>query len=76
MHGLLVLPKDAPPEAAAALRQGFDALAIDPEFIADYEHLTGGPPSLTNAQQLAPMVDRLEHVSPGVKAVVKEMVGG
>jgi tripartite-type tricarboxylate transporter receptor subunit TctC len=76
MHGLFVLPKDAPSAAAAALREGFDAMASDAEFIADYQHLTGGPPSLTNAEQLAPMVDRLEHVSPAVKSVVKEMVGG
>ena len=76
MHGLFVLPKDAPPEAAAALRQGFDEMANDSEFVAEYQGLTGGPPSLTNAEQLAPMVDRLENVNPAVKQVVKEMVGG
>jgi tripartite-type tricarboxylate transporter receptor subunit TctC len=76
MHGLLVLPKDAPPDAVAALRQGFDEMANDSEFVAEYQNLTGGPPSLTNAEQLVPMVDRLDHVDEGVKAVVKEMVGG
>jgi hypothetical protein len=76
MHGLFALPKAAPAEAVAELRQAFDGMAADKEFSAEYQNLTGEAPSLTSANELAPMVDRLENATPAVKQVIKEMIGG
>jgi putative tricarboxylic transport membrane protein len=75
-HGVMVLPKDAPAEAVAALRQGFNALASDPAFLAEYEKATGETPSLVTAEELDPVLRRIETVRPEVKHVIQDITGG
>ena len=74
-HGVMALPKDAPAEAIADLRAAFNALQSDQAFIKDYQALTGEDPSLVTAEELAPILKRLETVSPEIKQVVRETIG-
>ena len=74
-HGVMALPKDAPAEAIADLRTAFNALQSDQAFIKDYQALTGEAPSLVTAEELAPILKRLETVSPEIKQVVRETIG-
>jgi tripartite-type tricarboxylate transporter receptor subunit TctC len=72
---LIVLPKGSPPEAVAALRQAFDAVAHDKDFIADYRRITGEEPDLVNADLIEPLFERMRHVDPQITRVLKESVG-
>lgn len=75
-HGVIALPKDAPAEAIAELRQAFNALRTDAAFLKEYEAITGETPSLVTAEELAPVIQRLETVSPEVKQVIRETISG
>jgi tripartite-type tricarboxylate transporter receptor subunit TctC len=74
-HGVIALPKDAPAEAIADLRTAFNALKSDSAFIEEYEKLSGEPPSLVTAEELAPDLQRLDTVRPEVTQVVKDTIG-
>jgi len=74
-HGVIALPKDAPAEAIADLRQAFNALQSDAAFIKEYESLTGETPSLVTAEELGPILKRLQTVNPEVIKVVKDTIG-
>jgi hypothetical protein len=74
-HGVIALPKDAPAEAIADLRTGFNALRSDQAFIAEYEKLAGETPSLVTADELAPVMQRLDTVRPEVVQIVKDTIG-
>ncbi len=74
-HGVIALPKDAPAEALAHLRAAFNALKTDRAFIDEYEKLTRESPSLVTAEELAPVLRRLETVRPEVIQVVKDTIG-
>jgi tripartite-type tricarboxylate transporter receptor subunit TctC len=74
-HGVIALPKDAPAEAIADLRQAFNALQSDEAFLKEYEALTGETPSLVTADELGPILKRLETVRPEVTKVVKDTIG-
>jgi tripartite-type tricarboxylate transporter receptor subunit TctC len=74
-HGVIALPKDAPAEAIADLRTGFNALRSDQAFIAEYEKLAGETPSLVTAEELAPVMQRLDTVRPEVVQIVKDTIG-
>jgi hypothetical protein len=75
MQRLIVLPKDSPPEAVGALRQAFDTVAQDKDFIADYRRITGEEPDLVKADLIEPLFERMRHVDPQVTQVLKESVG-
>jgi hypothetical protein len=75
-HGVILLPKDAPAEAIAGLRQAFDALKSDQAFLDEYEAATGESPSLVTAAELEPVLRRLDTIKPEVKQVVKDVTGG
>jgi len=72
---LIVLPKGSPPEAVEALRQAFDAVAHDKDFISDYQKITGEEPDLVKADLIEPLFERMRHVDPQIKRVLKESVG-
>lgn len=71
----IFLPKGSPPEAAAALRQAFQALAKDPDFIADYHKITGEDPDIVGADEVERVFDHIRDVDPEVKRVLKESIG-
>jgi len=70
----MFLPKGSPPEAIAALRQAFTAVAADPAFVADYRKITGEAPDLLSAEEVERIFDRIRDVTPQVKAVLKESI--
>lgn len=70
-----MLPKGSPPEAVGALRQAFDAVAHDKDFIADYRRITGEAPDLVKGDGIEPLFERMRHVDPQVTQVLKESVG-
>jgi hypothetical protein len=71
----MFLPKGSPPEAVAALRQAFTAVAANPAFVADYRKITGEAPDLVSAEVVEGIFDRIHDVDPKVKDVLKESIG-
>lgn len=70
----MFLPKGSPPEAVAALRQAFAAVAADPDFIAGYRKITGEAPDLVSAQVVEQIFARIRAIAPAVKQVVKDSI--
>ncbi len=68
----MFLPKGSPPEAIAALRQAFKAVANDPDFIADYHRITGEDPDLISAEETERIFERIRNVNPDVKQVLRD----
>jgi len=69
------LPKGSPPEAVAALRQAFKAVAADPQFIADFRKITSEDPDIVGAEEAERVFARIRGVAPEVKQVLKDSVG-
>lgn len=72
----LVLPKGSPDEAVAALREAFQKTAADPDFIADYQKVTGEKPDLVKAEDLAPLFERMRNIDPAIKKVLVDSING
>ena len=70
----MFLPKGAPPEAVAALRQAFVGVAADPDFIADYHKITSEDPDLVRADEVDRIFDRIRKIAPDVKQVLKNSI--
>jgi hypothetical protein len=75
LQRMIVLPKGTPPEAVDALRQAFDGIAHDKDFIEDYRRITGEEPDLVKADVIAPLFERMRHVDPEITRILKESVG-
>jgi tripartite-type tricarboxylate transporter receptor subunit TctC len=71
----IFLPQGSPSEATAALRQAFEAVGKDPEFIEDYKKVTGEEPDLVKADEIAPLFERMRNIDPRIKQTLKEAVG-
>ena len=71
----VVLPKGAPAEAVKDLREAFAKTTADPEFIAQYEHITGEKPDLATADELKPLFDRMRSIDPAVKTLLQKSIG-
>jgi tripartite-type tricarboxylate transporter receptor subunit TctC len=71
----ILLPKDSPPEAVAALRQAFKELPQDREFVEDYKKVTGEEPDLIRDDEIAPIFERMRNVDPQIKRLLRESVG-
>lgn len=71
----ILLPKDSPPEAVAALRQAFKELPQDLEFVEDYKKVTGEEPDLIRDDEIAPIFERMRNVDPQIKRLLRESVG-
>jgi tripartite-type tricarboxylate transporter receptor subunit TctC len=72
----LLLPKGSPAEAVAALREGFQKTAADPDFIADYQKVTGEKPDLVKAEDLEPLFQRIRNIDPAIKKVLVDSING
>jgi tripartite-type tricarboxylate transporter receptor subunit TctC len=70
------LPKGAPDDAVADLRKGFQALASDPDFVADYERVTKDKPDFVGAAEVERVLDNMRAVRPDIRRVLKESIGG
>ena len=53
------------------MRQGVAALAKDPDFIGDYKKVTGEEPDLLKAEEIEPLFDRMRHLDPRIKQILK-----
>ena len=71
----IVLPKGAPADAVADMRKGFDGVAADADFKAEYRRVTGEDPELVRAAELEPLFQRMRNIDPAIKKVLKESVG-
>jgi tripartite-type tricarboxylate transporter receptor subunit TctC len=70
------LPKGAPDEAVADLRRGYQVLAADPDFIADYERVTREKPDFIGAEDVQLVFDTMRAVRPDIRKVLKDSIGG
>jgi tripartite-type tricarboxylate transporter receptor subunit TctC len=70
------LPKGAPDDAVADLRKAFQALASDPDFVADYERVTKDKPDFVGAAEVERVLDNMRAVRPDIRRVLKESIGG
>jgi tripartite-type tricarboxylate transporter receptor subunit TctC len=70
------LPKGAPDEAVADLRKGFQALARDPDFVADYERITKEKPDFVGAEEVQRVFDKMRGVRPEIRKVLKDSIRG
>jgi tripartite-type tricarboxylate transporter receptor subunit TctC len=71
----ILMHKDTPPEALAALRKAFNALASDEDFKTDYKKITGEEPDLMRSDELSGLFQRMRNIDPVVKKVLQESVG-
>ena len=71
----IFLPKGSPADAVRDLRQAFDALSNDKDFVSDYKKITGEEPEHVSASDVEKMFDRIRNIDPEVKRVLKESVG-
>ena len=71
----ILMQKDTPPEAVAALRKAFNELEDDADFKADYKRITGEEPDLVRAEELGPLFKRMRNIDPAIKDVLKKSVG-
>jgi hypothetical protein len=70
------LPKGAPDDAVADLRRGYQALANDPDFVADYERITKEKPDFVSADEVQLVFDKMRAVRPEIRQVLKISIGG
>jgi len=73
MQRIVVLPKGSP-RGCRRLRQAFNALGQDKDFMEDYRRVTGGEPDLVKAELVEPLFGRMRHVDPEVTRILKESV--
>ena len=71
----IFLPKGSPMAAANVLRQAFHALENDKDFVADFRKVTGDEPDHVPADEVERIFERIRHVDPEVKRILKESVG-
>ena len=74
MQRLIVLPKGSPREAAADLRQAFQEVSKDPEFIEAFRRITHEDPVVAPAGEVEPMLARMATVSPQIKKVLMDSI--
>lgn len=74
LQRIVVLPKASPGEAVDALRNAFNALGQDKDFITDYMRVTGEEPDLVKADAIEPLFQRMRHVDPEVVRILKESI--
>jgi hypothetical protein len=70
------LPKGAPDEAVADLRRGYQALAGDAEFVADWERITREKPDFVGAEAVQRVFDKMRAVRPEIRKLLKDSIGG
>lgn len=71
----LLLPKGAPKEALEVLRKAILDVAADPEFQSEFQRVTGEKPDIVSAAELEPLFDRMRHLDPAIKQVLKDSIG-
>jgi hypothetical protein len=68
-------PKGIPAPALAALKEGFNKLWKDPEFLKEYERITGEPADPITGEEIEQAVAQIPK-DPKVMEVYKQIIGG
>ncbi len=74
MQRLIVFPRGTPAEAVTSLRNAFQELAKDAEFIAAFQRVTSEVPEIASAEEIEPMLARMRNVDPAIKKAVQESI--
>ncbi len=61
-----------PPEAVAALRQGFSQMIKDPEFIQEFKKVTRSDPHFQVGGEADKLIKKLVQASPEVKSTIRK----
>jgi tripartite-type tricarboxylate transporter receptor subunit TctC len=69
----VMMPPGTPDEAVRQMRQAFDALAIDREFLDEYERIINTKAELVSAKEGEAILARLRDVPAEVRAALKEV---
>jgi len=68
------LPPGSPKEAALALAAGFEGVAKDPDFQAEYQKVLQSPAELIGHDEGQKMIDQLGNLDPALVAFLKDYV--
>ncbi len=71
---LIAFPKGTPAEAVQTMRKAIQDVGKDAEFIEAFERITREKPDLATAEEVEPMLARMNTVSPEIKKVLKESI--
>ena len=71
---LIVFPKGTPQEAVLPMREAFQALAKDAEFMEAFKRVTSETPEIAPASEIEPLLAKMRTVDPGIKRVIKDSI--
>ncbi len=72
MQRIAKVAPNTPPEAIAALRQGFLQMTKDPEFIEEFKKVTRSEPAFQVGGEADKLIRRLVQASPEVKTTIRK----
>ncbi len=72
MQRIAMLPPNSPPEAVAALRQGFLQMTKDPEFFQDFKKVTRSEPRYQVGSEADKLIQKLIQAPPDVKNTIRK----
>jgi hypothetical protein len=67
----LFAPRNTPRQFVQTLREAFDKLEVDKQFLADLKKVAGEDRDMMPAKEAEPILQRLLNVSPGVQDFIK-----
>jgi tripartite-type tricarboxylate transporter receptor subunit TctC len=72
MQRVAKVAPSTPPEAVAALRQGFSQMIKDPEFIQEFKKVTRSDPHFQVGGEADKLIKKLVQASPEVKSTIRK----
>jgi tripartite-type tricarboxylate transporter receptor subunit TctC len=72
MQRIAKVAPNTPPEAIAALRQGFSQMIKDPEFIQEFKKVTRSDPAFEVGGEADKLIGKLVQASPEVKRTIRK----
>jgi tripartite-type tricarboxylate transporter receptor subunit TctC len=72
MQRIAKVAPNTPPEAIAALRQGFSQMIKDPEFIQEFKKVTRSDPGFQVGGEADKLIKKLVEASPEVKSTIRK----
>ena len=72
----MLFPKGTPTEAVRIMREAIGKVAADPDFLADFQRVTGDAPDLVYGPELEKLFDRVRKLDPALRKVMQDSVDG
>jgi tripartite-type tricarboxylate transporter receptor subunit TctC len=72
MQRIAKVPPNTPPEAVAALRQGYSQMIKDPEFITEFKKVTRSDPHFQVGGEADKLISKLVQAPPEVKSIIRK----